>query len=103
MPIVSLAGQNYVGAPPPNPGAFPNLVGFMNGIVDLAWKIFFAIAVIMFILAGIEFLTSQGEPGKISKAKAFVIWGVVGIVVGVAAFSIVKIVTNLLIAPPGGE
>jgi len=52
------------------------------------------LAVIMFIFAGILFITSNGEPGKINIAKQAVIWGVVGIVVATVAFSIDGIVKS---------
>jgi NAD/NADP transhydrogenase beta subunit len=46
----------------------------------------------MFIVAGILFLTSMGDPGKLATARAAVIWAVVGVVVAIIAFSIINIV-----------
>jgi len=56
------------------------------------WQLAAGLAVIMMIVAGILFITSNGEPGKITTAKQAVIWGIVGLLVAIIAFSIVTIV-----------
>jgi hypothetical protein len=58
--------------------------------------LFGAVAVICFVMAGILFLTAQGEPEKLKTAKAATIWGFVGVAVGIIAFSIVGIVARVL-------
>ena len=60
----------------------------INRIVTIVvWPVFITAVVIMFILAGFKFLTAQGEPTKIIEARKTLIWAVVGVVVGVVAFS----------------
>ena len=71
-----------------------------NILNKLAWPIFVAAVVIMFIWAGILFLMSQGDPSKISAAKSAVIWAVVGIFVGIIAFSAVNIIQSIIIPAP---
>ncbi len=66
----------------------------MGRIITPVWQFFFGISVIMFVVAGILFATSNGEPGKITTAKNAVIWGVVGIVVATIAFVIVNFVSG---------
>jgi hypothetical protein len=44
--------------------------------------IFFGSAIIMFIYAGILFITSAGDPSKITKAKTAVIFAIIGIFIG---------------------
>lgn len=66
------------------------------GILNKIWIIFGAFAVIMFIWAGITFLTSQGAPQKIEQARAAVLWGVVGVIVGIISYSIITIVGNII-------
>lgn len=63
-------------------------------IIDLIWPLCFGLAIIMFIVAGIMFITSNGDPGKVASARNAVIWGVVGVIVAVAAFSIPYIILN---------
>ena len=61
-------------------------------ILNFIWPIFIGVAVIMFIVAGFLFLTSNGEPGKLTNAKNAVIWGVIGVIVGILAFSIPRVI-----------
>lgn len=79
--------------------AYPSLNGFticslVAGIENVIWIVFGAIAVIMFVVAGILFLTAGGDPEKIQKARSALIWGVAGVVVGIIAFSILAIVST---------
>ncbi len=61
-----------------------------------AWSIFAIAAVICFIYAGIMFLGSAGDPGKITKSKDALIWGCVGIAVAILAYSAVTILKTAL-------
>jgi len=71
------------------------LPGLLNGITGAAWIIFTAIVVICFVVAGILFLTAQGDPNKLQTAKAAFLWGVAGVVVGIVAYSIIAIVLSI--------
>ncbi|MBX4200790.1 hypothetical protein KW786_01535 [Candidatus Parcubacteria bacterium] len=80
-----------------NAGPTPNSVQLsVQQIIDIVlnfiWPIFGGFAVIMFLIAGFLFLTSQGDPAKVATARQAVLWGVVGVVVGLIAFSIPLIV-----------
>jgi len=46
---------------------------------------FTGLAVVIFIYAGILFAISNGDPGKITRARQAVIIAIVGIIIGVAA------------------
>ncbi len=76
-----------------NPGGTPNTVilnvtQIVNIILDFIWPIFAGFAVIMFLYAGFLFLTASGEAEKIANARQALLWGTVGVVVGLIAFSI---------------
>ena len=58
----------------------------------ILWPIFIGLVVIMITWAGILYLTARGEPGKIQTANKVLIWGVVGVAVGILAYSAYKIV-----------
>jgi|SRR3989338_1437783 len=60
----------------------------ISNIISLIWPVFAGFSVIMFIVAAFLFITAQGEPGKVSKAKDAVIYGSVGVVVALISFSI---------------
>src|SRR3989344_1025715 len=61
---------------------------------------FLTIVIISFLITGILFLTAQGDQGKLDKLKKAVIWGLVGILVAILAFSIISITNNVIYPPP---
>lgn len=69
------------------------ITNFLNMIV---WPIFITVAIVMFIWAGILFLTAHGEPEKISMARKAVIWACIGIVVGLLGYVIVGVLRGAL-------
>lgn len=68
----------------------------VRGVENAAAMVFGAIAVISFVMAGILFLTAQGEAAKITAAKSAFLWGIAGVVVGILAFSIIAVVGGLI-------
>lgn len=60
------------------------------------FTIFGAVASIMFIWAGILFVTSAGKPESLDKAKKAFIWGIIGVVVGLLSASIFSILNTWL-------
>ncbi|OGZ78143.1 MAG: hypothetical protein A2358_02220 [Candidatus Staskawiczbacteria bacterium RIFOXYB1_FULL_37_44] len=96
LPFAALAiNDPNAGSNPTGSGAI-NLGGLITAILGKLWIIFGALAVIMFVYAGILFMTAQGAPEKVSAARQAFLWGVVGVVVGIIAFSIVTIVGSLV-------
>jgi len=81
-----------------NYGPDISYTSLLDKIETATWIIFAAIAVICFIIAGIMFLTAQGAPDKLQAARSAFIWGVVGVVVGIVAYSIIEIVGSALTA-----
>ena len=81
------------------PGQYPgDLIGVANYIISvflsLLWIIAAAFVVIMFVIAGFKFLTAQGEQSKVAEARQAVIWGLVGVVVIVLAWSVVAFISR---------
>ncbi len=62
-----------------------NAINLVLGFVGLA-------AVIVIIIGGIGFVTSQGDAGKAVKARTTIIYGVVGLVICLLAYAIVNLV-----------
>lgn len=90
LPVVSVAQVGGM----ENPGLNLAILGIAVGRV--VWVAFTIIAVIAFVVAGVQFLTAQGDPEKISRAKMSFVWGIAGIIVGIIAFSIILIIRNSL-------
>lgn len=78
----------------------PVTIGSISQVISklevALWTVFGGLAVVMFVIAGILFLTAQGDPEKVKNARNAFIWGVVGIVVGIMAYSIIAIVSSML-------
>lgn len=75
-------------APVANPLAIEN---FLFAILNLLWLVFATLAIIAFIIAGITFLSANGDPGKVRQGRDAVIWGVVGVGVALLSVSIPEI------------
>jgi hypothetical protein len=58
--------------------------------------IFGFLAIICFIVAGFLYLTAQGDERRLEQAKKAVIYGVVGIVVGLIGLVVVRTIDSLL-------
>lgn len=60
--------------------------------INVALGVLGLVAVIVIIIGGVTYVTSQGEAAKVTKAKNTIIYGVVGLVVSLLAFAIVNFV-----------
>ena len=54
------------------------------------------VAVVMIILGGVNYATSQGDPGKVKKGKDTILYGIIGLVIAILAFAIVNFVLGAL-------
>ena len=95
--IISLSFVNPATAvaivDPLNAGTLEVLIGRISTAVA---GLVGGIAVIMFIIAGICFLTSAGDPGKIQKAKDFLKYAIIGIVIALIAGPMVNKILEIL-------
>ena len=64
-----------------------NMIIFVVGLV----------AVVMVIIGGIQYSTSQGDSAKVKKAKDTIMYGIIGLVVAILAFAIVNFVLTSII------
>ena len=73
----------------------------VNSTISLALNIFSAIvgiiAVVMIIVGGVKYITSQGESANITSAKNTILYALVGLVVVALAQVIVRFVLNRFI------
>ena len=79
-----------------DPIAKPVVIGSFYGIFDaifnVLWPTFLAYSVIMFVVAGIQFLSAQGEPAGVARARQSVIYGTIGVGVALLSSSIAPII-----------
>jgi hypothetical protein len=73
-----------------------SMLDVIDRIVGFIWPLFIGLAILMFIYAGFMFLTARGEAGKIATARTAVVWGVIGLAVGIISAQIPFIVNKVL-------
>lgn len=66
--------------------------GFIKKIVNLLLYILGAVAVVMIVIGGVRYTTSNGDSSQTKAAKDTIMYAVVGLVVAVMAYAIVNFV-----------
>jgi|SRR3989344_2788463 len=89
VPVLSLA--IVFPGEPTQTGAL-NVQTFVSTIVKVIWWIFMGAVVIFFIIIAVMFLKSDGEPEQIKTARRALIWGCAGVLVGLLAFYMLRII-----------
>ena len=76
------------------------IVGIVNGIVAILG----IVAAIFVIVGGVNYMTSQGDAGKLQKAKNTILYSLIGLVIAALAFAIINfVVVNVLKNNGGGN
>ncbi|MDQ5982771.1 MAG: hypothetical protein QG549_768 [Patescibacteria group bacterium] len=68
------------------------LPDIVKNVINLLFFVIGIIAVIMIIIGGIRYSTSNGDSSQIQSAKNTVLYAVIGLVVAILAFAIVNFV-----------
>lgn len=68
---------------------------FIKSIIKLVAGLAGLIAAGFFVVSGITYITSSGNPERLDKAKQTWIWSAIGLAIVIAAFVISNIVTDL--------
>lgn len=66
----------------------------IKDVVGVMMFILGALAVIMIVYSGIQYVISMGDSNKIAKAKNTLIYSIVGLVVAIFAYAIVSFVVD---------
>ncbi len=72
----------------------PNNTNVVANIMKVALGALGGISVLMIVIGGIRFVTSNGDPSAVSSAKKTVLYSVIGLVVAIMAAAIVYMVTD---------
>ena len=83
------------GVDPQSGGGDENMTT-VTKILNTVFVVIGIVAVIMIILGGVSYATSQGDPGKAAKAKNTIMYAIIGLVVVLLAFAIVNFVLQAL-------
>lgn len=82
----------------------PNLINIPKGenvdstnvesIMTIIFQIAGAVALLVIVIAGLRYTFSQGDPSATAKAKNAIIYALVGLVISLLGFSIVRFVVR---------
>ena len=86
---------------PINLGGFGGIINFIQTVVNAAAVVFVALAFLLFLYAAYLFLTAGGSEERTTKAKGYLFWALIGIVVALFTFAIFAIVRTFL--QPAGQ
>ena len=67
----------------------------LNTIIPWTLGIVLLVAVVMLIIGGFLYVTSSGNEGMVERAKQTMLYAIIGIVVVILAFVIVRTVANI--------
>lgn len=97
MPALVLAQGGY--QPPARPSGVPTATNANELILKIInWLLAFigSLAVLMIVVAGIMYITSAGDEGRVDTAKKYLTYSIVGLVVALLGYVIVLTVGNAL-------
>lgn len=73
--------------------------GIFSTISNILIFLVGAIAVIMLIWGGLQYVISAGDSKRVESAKSTILYAIIGIVIAILAFAIVNFVTGQLSVP----
>lgn len=71
-----------------------SLSSILKTITNVLLFVVGAVAVIMIIVGGLRYVTSQGDQGNLQSAKNTILYAVVGLIVAIMAYAIVNFVVT---------
>ena len=63
-------------------------------IVNVLLFVIGAVAVVMIIIGGIRYVTSDGDSSRITSAKNTILYSVIGLIIALLAFALVNFIIN---------
>lgn len=82
-----------VGQAPPT---YTDINRVLENAKNFIYGLLIAIVVIMLIWAGITFVTAEGDPNRIQKARDRVMYAIIGIVIGLLAAGFFTIIEKFM-------
>ena len=68
----------------------------IKNIADWMFSIFLVITVLFLVLAGLSYVTAQGDPEKIKKAGQSIQWALIGVIVALLAKGLVELMEKFM-------
>ncbi len=99
-PVVEDTGGFYVTDQPQfglaTGGDDQGLIGVIEQIIKFFASILAVLAILVIVIAGILYITSGGDEGRIQTAKTWLTYAIIGLIIALLAWVIVNTVANAL-------
>jgi type IV secretory pathway VirB2 component (pilin) len=95
LPIV-VSAQYSVGPPPGGMADQADANTLLMDIINWLLAILASLSILMIVVAGIMYITSQGDEGRVESAKKWLVYAIVGLVVALLGYVIVRAVSGAL-------
>jgi len=91
--VGTTCGQSSV-----QPGEAPqaDVMEILDSLTNWLFAILLIVAAIFIIVAAFNFVTAAGDPDKTKTARNFVLYALIGVLVGFAAKGLVMLVSNIV-------
>ena len=70
-----------------SPNKLANLVTYLGVLAAV-------ISILVIVIAGVQFVISSGEPGKVTKARTAILYATIGLIVSLSATAIANFVVK---------
>jgi hypothetical protein len=90
------SGGTWDGTSCATPLGQPQVVTTFNTVSNILLFLAGAVAVVMIIIGGIRYVTSNGDQNQITGAKNTIMYAVIGVIVTICAYAIINFVTAQL-------
>ena len=94
LPLVALAQSGQL--PGPIVGSPERISGFITWVMNFITGIILTVAIIMLLFSAFLYMTAGGSDERVARAKNYLIYSIVGIVVAVLAFSVAPFIIALV-------
>ena len=92
---VCIGGQCVEGPLPTCPGGINTVGDLVNRIVQFLIPLAAVILLLVFIWGGYDFMMSQGNPEKVKSAQAKLTTGIIGLVLLLMAYALVRLISSI--------
>jgi len=82
--------------PPTQGSSEGEALHIVGNVLNTIYGIVGVLAVVMIVSGGVKYMTSQGDPGRLSAAKNTILYSAIGLVITILAFAITAFVLKAL-------
>lgn len=102
-PSFALAQEEYPAITPEAPPEYgaEDVLGILPTIIEYVFGFLIAVVVLMIIIAGYVFVTAGGNPERVTLARRWLMYALIGLAIAVLARGLVELV-QLIVGQPGG-